>query len=90
MDPARFSATTRSRHAAEIRRLLEQFPVVAVLGARQAGEATLAGSLAAKRSSAWFDLEPPPIFHATSGNVNHHSFGAIRMISSSGWNTSFR
>jgi uncharacterized protein len=50
---------SRSRHAAEVRRLLEQFPVVAVLGARQVGKTTLARALAAEGSAAWFDLEHP-------------------------------
>jgi uncharacterized protein len=39
--------------------LLEQFPVVAVLGARQVGKTTLARALAAEGSAAWFDLEHP-------------------------------
>ena len=39
--------------------LLREFPVVALLGARQVGKTTLARQLAAKRAATWFDLENP-------------------------------
>ena len=40
--------------------LLQEFPVVALLGARQVGKTTLARQLAAKRAvTTWFDLEDP-------------------------------
>ncbi|MCY4573807.1 MAG: ATP-binding protein [Gemmatimonadetes bacterium] len=46
---------------ARIRLLLEEFPVVALLGARQVGKTTLARQLAAVHGDpvAWFDLEDP-------------------------------
>ncbi|WP_419164654.1 ATP-binding protein [Candidatus Palauibacter sp.] len=44
-----------------VRLLLQEFPVVALLGARQAGKTTLAKQLAATHRNpvAWFDLEDP-------------------------------
>ena len=43
-----------------LRLLLQEYPVVALLGARQVGKTTLARQLAAKRTtSTWFDLEDP-------------------------------
>ena len=49
----------RPRHVARITALLRQFPVVAVLGARQVGKTTLARQVAASRRAgvAFFDLE---------------------------------
>ena len=51
----------RKHHLARVRLLLDEFPVVALLGARQVGKTTLARQLAANRSDpvAWFDLEDP-------------------------------
>ena len=51
----------RSRHLRTVSQLLEQFPVVAILGARQVGKTTLAGMLADSRDdvSLWLDLENP-------------------------------
>lgn len=51
----------RRRHIEELERLLRQFPVVGILGARQCGKTTLAGQLAKARRgvSARFDLESP-------------------------------
>lgn len=51
----------RKHHLARVRLLLDEFPVVALLGARQVGKTTLARQLAAARSDpvAWFDLEDP-------------------------------
>ncbi len=37
----------RQSHMARVRLLLDEFPVVALLGARQVGKTTLAGQLAA-------------------------------------------
>jgi uncharacterized protein len=51
----------RKEHVSEIEKLLQQFPVVALLGARQIGKSTLA-SLVAKRTQSpvtHFDLEDP-------------------------------
>ncbi len=48
----------RPRHLAHVRALLEQVPVVALLGARQVGKSTLARELAAP-SATIFDLEDP-------------------------------
>ena len=43
-----------------LRLLLQEYPVVALLGARQVGKTTLARQFAAKRAtSTWFDLEDP-------------------------------
>ena len=52
---------SRKHHLARVRLLLEEFPVVALLGARQVGKTTLAGQLAAVHGDpvAWFDLEDP-------------------------------
>ena len=51
----------RSRHEAHLRRLLGQFPVVGLVGARQVGKTTLARSLAARARGrvTFFDLEDP-------------------------------
>ena len=52
---------TRERHLRRVELLLDEFPVVALLGARQVGKSTLARQLVGSRpgSSAWFDLENP-------------------------------
>jgi len=51
----------RERHLRRVALLLDEFPVVALLGARQVGKSTLARQLVASRPgpSAWFDLENP-------------------------------
>ena len=51
----------RTHHLRRLRLLLREFPVVALLGARQVGKSTLARQLAASRrgSVTWFDLENP-------------------------------
>ena len=51
----------RERHLRRIDLLLNEFPVVTLLGARQVGKSTLARQLVASRSdpTAWFDLENP-------------------------------
>ena len=51
----------RPRHEGQLRRLLGQFPVVGLVGARQVGKTTLAGGLAAReeRRVTLFDLEDP-------------------------------
>jgi predicted AAA+ superfamily ATPase len=49
----------RSAHAAQIRELLDEFQVVALLGARQVGKTTLARELATEANATWFDLESP-------------------------------
>ena len=51
----------RSGHLRELRRLLRQFPVVAILGARQVGKTTLARQLVAGRRGqvTYLDLEDP-------------------------------
>ena len=51
----------REHHLRRVRLLLREFPVVAILGARQVGKTTLARQLAASRRGAthWFDLENP-------------------------------
>ena len=52
---------SRTHHLRRLRLLLREFPVVALLGARQVGKSTLARQLAASRrgSVTWFDLENP-------------------------------
>lgn len=52
---------TRERHHRRVELLLDEFPVVALLGARQVGKSTLARQLVDSRPgpSAWFDLENP-------------------------------
>ena len=51
----------RYRHEARLRRLLDQFPVVGLVGARQVGKTTLARHLAAREEGrvTFFDLEDP-------------------------------
>ena len=51
----------RTHDLRQLRLLLREFPVVALLGARQVGKSTLARQLAASRRgpTAWFDLENP-------------------------------
>ena len=51
----------RTHHLRRIRLLLREFPVVALLGARQVGKSTLARQLVASRRApaTWFDLENP-------------------------------
>ena len=51
----------RKHHLRRVRLLLQEFPVVALLGARQVGKSTLARQLVASRRgpTAWFDLENP-------------------------------
>ena len=51
----------RKHHLARVRLLLDEFPVVALLGARQVGKTTLARQLAEahQKPVAWFDLEDP-------------------------------
>ena len=49
----------REDHIRQVRVLLDEFPVVAVLGARQVGKTTLARQLADAEGAAWFDLEDP-------------------------------
>ncbi len=53
----------RSHHMAEASRLLDEFPVVALIGARQVGKTTLARAIAARQTGAvhHFDLEDPRI-----------------------------
>jgi predicted AAA+ superfamily ATPase len=55
----------RTAHLARLRGLLEQFPVVGLIGARQVGKTTLAGALAAGFAGevARFDLESPRDLH---------------------------
>ncbi|UCC29401.1 MAG: ATP-binding protein [Phycisphaerales bacterium] len=55
------SMVPRGRHLTAVRRLLRQFPIVAILGARQVGKTTLALELLkrAKPSGERFDLEDP-------------------------------
>ena len=52
----------RNTHRQAILKRLTQFPVVAILGARQVGKTTLARAIDKKYSGAshWFDLESPP------------------------------
>ena len=51
----------RERHLAAVQRLLRQFPIVAILGARQVGKTTLASEILnrAKSPGERFDLEDP-------------------------------
>ena len=51
----------RTTHLEQLERLLRQFPVVAVLGARQVGKSTLARMLSerSQRQTTYFDLEDP-------------------------------
>ena len=51
----------RNHHLTRVRLLLREFPVVALLGARQVGKTTLARQLAEAHHDpvAWFDLEDP-------------------------------
>ena len=51
----------RTAHLRRLKLLLREFPVVALLGARQVGKSTLARHLAAQHRGAatWFDLEDP-------------------------------
>ncbi|MBN1610479.1 MAG: ATP-binding protein [Polyangiaceae bacterium] len=51
----------RKAHVQQLSRLLRQYPIVAVLGARQVGKTTLARQLVAGRKGpcSWFDLEDP-------------------------------
>ena len=51
----------RTHHLRRVRLLLREFPVVALIGARQVGKTTLARQLAAARKgpTTWFDLENP-------------------------------
>ena len=51
----------RERHLRRLHLLLREFPVVALLGARQVGKSTLARQLVAARRgpATWFDLENP-------------------------------
>lgn len=51
----------RTRHLRRVRLLLREFPVVALIGARQVGKTTLARQLTAARKgpTTWFDLENP-------------------------------
>ncbi len=55
------SVIQRPRHLAAVENLLRQFPVVAILGARQIGKTTLARQLANRRKGTVtvFDLESP-------------------------------
>lgn len=51
----------RQQHLRQVKRLLREFPVVALLGARQVGKSTLARQIVASRRApaTWFDLENP-------------------------------
>ena len=51
----------RQQHLRRVKRLLREFPVVALLGARQVGKSTLARQIVASRRApaTWFDLENP-------------------------------
>ena len=50
----------RKAPLSRLRLLLREFPIVALLGARQVGKTTLARQLASKRAATtWFDLEDP-------------------------------
>ncbi len=50
---------SRTKHLSTLRLLLEQFPVVVMIGPRQAGKTTLARQLAEGETSHFFDLEDP-------------------------------
>ena len=54
-------AIPRKHHLRRVNLLLREFPVVALLGARQVGKSTLARQLVASRRgpTTWFDLENP-------------------------------
>ena len=54
-------AISRKHHLRRVNLLLREFPVVALLGARQVGKSTLARQLVASRRgpTTWFDLENP-------------------------------
>ncbi|MBM5811954.1 MAG: ATP-binding protein [Gammaproteobacteria bacterium] len=47
----------RTEHSAALRRLLRQYPVVALVGPRQVGKSTLARELAGPDAARYFDLE---------------------------------
>ncbi len=50
----------RSRHLQQLKRLISQFPVTGIVGARQVGKTTLARQFAAgRRRTTFFDLENP-------------------------------
>lgn len=51
----------RPRHLGAVERLLERYPVVAILGARQVGKTTLARQVSRRRGGPvrWYDLEDP-------------------------------
>ena len=51
----------RARHLAAVERLLAEFPIVGLIGARQVGKTTLARELSANQAGAvhHFDLEDP-------------------------------
>jgi len=51
----------RTAHVRDLKRLLRENPVVALLGARQVGKTTLARELMRQRRgpATWFDLEHP-------------------------------
>ena len=50
----------RSKHIRQLKRLLPQFPVIGIVGARQVGKTTLARQFAAgRRRTTFFDLENP-------------------------------
>ena len=86
----------RPRHEACLRRLLGQFPVVALVGARQVGKTTLARSLVARAKGpvTFFDLEDPtdaarfadpkltlePLDGLVVIDEVHHSEGLFRLL----------
>ena len=50
----------RHAHVSQCRDLLDELPVVAIIGARQIGKTTLAKQITAERTDChWFDLEDP-------------------------------
>jgi predicted AAA+ superfamily ATPase len=53
----------RSAHVSRVERLLREWPVVALLGARQVGKTTLAREIAARKGApvTFFDLEDPRV-----------------------------
>jgi len=55
----------RAGHLAQLRELLNQFPIVGLIGARQVGKTTLASALAAgfPGEVTRFDLESPRDLH---------------------------